>query len=145
LEDLVKTYKLSRATLIFIYGLLGFVSLIGVIAIFQGFRGGVALSPAQPFFIVWLGVLAWVWFIYGRIPVTITWRDEGVLEFKSLIATTQVPVEDVIAIKATPLSWGFIKITYQGGSLRLLCQITGLYELLGAVKAKNPGVEIVGC
>jgi hypothetical protein len=142
---LVKTYKLSRATLIFIYGLLGFVSLIGVIAIFQGFRGGAALGPAQPFFLLWLGVLAWVWFIYARIPVTITWRDEGVLEFKSLTATTQVPVADVIAIKATPLSWGFIKITYQGGSLRLLCQITGLYELIGAVKAKNPRVEIVGC
>jgi hypothetical protein len=141
----VKTYKLSRSTLIFIYGLLGFVSLIGVMAVFQGFKGGVGQFPVQLFFIVWLGVLAWVWYVYARIPVAITWRDEGVLEFKSLIATTAVPVEDVIAIKATPLSWGFIKITYQGGSLRLLCQITGLHELIGAVKAANPRVEITGC
>jgi hypothetical protein len=141
----VKTYKLSRPTLIFIYGLLGFVSLIGAIVGFQSFKGGLGLVPAQPFFIAWLGVLAWVWYVYARIPVAITWRDEGVVEFKGLIGTTQVRVEDLIAIKATPLYWGFIKITYNGGSLRLLCQITGLYELLGAVKAANPRVEITGC
>ena len=141
----MKTYKLSRWTLIFIYGLLGFVSLMGVIVIFLGFRGGATPGPALPFCSLWLGVLAWLWLIYARIPLTITWRDEGILEFKSLVATTQVPVEDVIAIKATPLSWGFIKITCRGGSFRLLCQITGLYELIGAVKAKNPRVEIVGC
>jgi hypothetical protein len=141
----VKTYKLSRSVLIFLYALLGFVSLIGVIVGFQSFKGGVGLLPVQPLVIVWLGVLAWIWYTYARIPVTITWRDEGVLEFKGLIGTTQVRVEDLIAIRATPLSWGFIKITYNGGSLRLLCQITGLYELLGAVKAKNPLVEIEGC
>ncbi len=141
----MKIYKLSRSILIFIYGLLGFVSLIGAIVVFQSFRGGVGRFPAQPFLILWAGMLVWIWYVYARIPVAITWRDEGVLEFKSLIATTAVPVEDLIAIKATPLSWGFIRITYQGGSLRLLCQITGLYELIGAVKAANPRVEITGC
>jgi len=141
----VKTYKVSRSTLIFIYGLLGFVSLTGAIVVFQSFRGGMGLFPAQPLRILWVGALVWIWYVYARIPVAITWRDEGVLEFKSLIATTAVPVEDLIAIKATPLYWGFIKITYNGGSLRLLCQITGLYELLGAVKAANPRVEITGC
>jgi hypothetical protein len=141
----VKTYKLSRSILIFIYGLLGFVSLIGAIVVFQSFRSGVGQFPAQPFLILWAGMLVWIWYIYARIPVAITWRDEGVLEFKSLIGTSAVPVEDLIAIKATPLSWGMIRITYRGGSLRLLCQITGRYELIGAVKAANPRVEITGC
>lgn len=144
-EDLVKTYKLSRPILIFIYGLLGMVSLGGVVAVFLGLQGGGGRFPAQPWLIVWLGVLAWVWYVYARIPVAITWRDEGVLEFKSLMRTTQVPVQEIIAIKATPLNWGFIKLTYNGGSLRLLTQMTGLYELIGAVKAGNPVVEIKGC
>jgi hypothetical protein len=144
-EDLVKTYKLSRPILIFIYGLLGMVSLVGVIVVFQALKGGDSRFPLQRWLIVWLGVLAWVWYVYARIPVAITWRDEGVLEFKSLIRTTQVPVQEIIAIKATPLSWGFIKLTYNGGSLRLLTQMTGLYELIGAVKAGNPRVEIAGC
>ena len=141
----MKTYKVSRSILIFIYGLLGFVSLTGAIVVFQSFRGGMGLFPAQPLLIIWVGALVCIWYVYARIPVAITWRDEGVLEFKSLIATTAVPVEDLIAIKATPLSWGIIRITYRGGSLRLLCQITGLYELIGAVKAANPRVEITGC
>jgi hypothetical protein len=141
----VKTYKLSRPTIIFIYGILGFVSLIGVVVAVQSFKGGIGLVPVQPFFIVWLGVLAWVWYVYAKMPLAITWRDEGVLEFKGLIGTTEVRVEDLIAIKATPLYWGFIRVVYNGGSLRLLCQITGLYELLSSIKAANPRVEIIGC
>jgi hypothetical protein len=121
------------------------VSLGGVVAVFLGLQGGDGRFPAHPWLIVWLGILAWVWYVYARIPVAITWRDEGVLEFKSLVGTTQVPVQEIIAIKATPLNWGFIKLTYHGGSLRLLTQMTGLYELIGAIKAGNPGVEIAGC
>jgi hypothetical protein len=144
-EDLVKTYKLTRPVLIMIYSLLGIVSLAGVVVVFLGLKGGDGRFPVQPWLIVWFGVMAWVWYVYARIPVAITWRDEGVLEFKSLIRTTQVPVQEIIAIKATPLSWGFLKLTYNGGSLRLLTQMTGLYELIGAVKASNPRVEITGC
>jgi hypothetical protein len=139
------TYKLSRFTIIFSYGLLGFFSLIGIIAFFQSFRGEAGLFPAQPFLLIWLLLLAWIWYFYGRIPMAITWQDEGVLEFKSLLTTTRVPVKDIIAIKATPLTWGFIKLTHNRGSLRLICQMTGFYELLGRVKAQNPQVEIDGC
>jgi hypothetical protein len=112
----------------------------------QGFEGGHGMLTIQPFFILWLGIMTAVWYIYARIPVSITWRDDQVLEFKSIVATTLVPVQDLIAIKATPLNWGFIKITYLGGgSLRLICQITGLYELLYTIKTRNPQVEITGC
>jgi hypothetical protein len=141
----MKTYKLSTPIIIFIYGILGFVSLIGVIAVFQVFKGEGGLFPVIPFLLIWIVVLAWVWYLYGRIPVAITWRDEGVLEFKSLMGTTRVPVQDLIAVKASLMYWGFIKITYNGGSLRLICQMTGLYELLSTVKAHNPRVEITGC
>jgi hypothetical protein len=141
----VKTYRVLRLNLIFLYVLLGFLTLIGVLVGYQGFVQPEAPTALSLIEIVWGAILAWVWFFYLRIPVTITWRDEGVLEFKSPIRTTEVPVADLIAIKAVPLSWGFIRITYNGGSLRLINQITGLYELLGAVKAANPGVEIEGC
>ncbi len=141
----MKTYKLSRSTIIFVYGLLGFISLIAIIAVSLGFGGEEGMFPGQPFLIIWLVLLAGAWYFYGRIPVAITWRDEEVLEFKSLMGTIRVPVQDIIAVKATPLTWGFIKIIYNGGSLRLMCQITGLYELLGTVKAHNPQVEITGC
>jgi hypothetical protein len=128
------TYRITRSAFIFIYSLLGFVSLMGVVAVYFGLWGSPGIFPDQPFMILLLGIMIWIWVVYARIPLTITWRDDQVLEFKSLIAT-----------KATPLSWGFIKLSYQGGSLRLLCQITGLYELLTTIKNLNPGVEITGC
>ena len=139
------TYRITRSALIFIYSLLGFVSLMGVVAVYLGLWGSPGIFPDQPFMILLLGIMIWIWVVYARIPLTITWRDDQVLEFKSLIATTLVPVQNLIAVKATPLSWGFIKLTYQGGSLRLLCQITGLYELLTTIKNLDPGVEITGC
>ncbi len=139
------TYRISRSVLVFIYGLLGVISVVGVVMFLQGFEGGHGQFRVQPFFILWLGIVAVVWYVYARIPVSITWRDEQVLEFKSIVTTTLVPVQDLIAIKATPLNWGFIKIIYHGGSFRLICQITGLYELLFTIKARNPQVEITGC
>ena len=139
------TYRITRSALIFIYSLLGFVSLMGVVAVYLGLWGSPGIFPDQPFMILLLGIMIWIWVVYARIPLTITWRDDQLLEFKSLISTTLVPVQNLIAVKATPLSWGFIKLTYQGGSLRLLCQITGLYELLTTIKNLNPGVEITGC
>jgi hypothetical protein len=139
------TYRITRSALIFIYGLLGFVTLMGVIAVYLGLWGSPDLFPDQPFMILLLGIMVWIWVVYARIPLTISWQNDQILEFKSLLATTPVPVHNIIAVKATPLSWGFIKLTYQGGSLRLLCQITGLYELLTTVKNLNPGVEITGC
>ena len=141
----MKTYKLIPVNMFFFYALLGFLTLMGGFAGYQGFTRPEAPAVRVIIGIVWFGILAWAWYFYLRIPVTITWRDEGVLEFKSPIKTTEVPVSDIIAIKAVPLSWGFIKIVYKGGSVKLLNQITGLYELLGAVKAINPQVEITGC
>jgi hypothetical protein len=139
------TYRIVRSALVLIYALLGFVLFIGMIVAFQSLKGGGSPLPPMPVLIIWLGVLVWVWYVYARIPVAITWRDDQVLEFRSLVSTTLVPVQDLIAIKATPWSWGFIKITYNGGSLKLIAQITGLYELISTIKAHNPGVEIVGC
>ena len=144
-EDPVKTYKVIPVNLVFLYALLGFLTLIGVFAGYQGLVQPEAPGALRLIGIVWFGVLAWIWYFYLRIPVAITWRDEGVLEFKSPIRTIEVPVAEIIAIKSLPLSWGFIRITYKGGSLRLINQITGLYELIGAVKAANPLVEIKGC
>jgi hypothetical protein len=142
---LVKTYKVLRLNLVFLYVLLGFLTGLGFLVGHLTFVGPGATSALGLMEIVWFVILAWLWFFYLRIPMTITWRDDGVLEFKSPIRTTEVPVADLIVIKAMPLSWGFIRITYNRGSLRLINQITGLYELLGTIKAANPRVEITGC
>ena len=140
----MKIYRVLRLNLFFLYALLGFLTLVGVLVAYARFV--LPGAPAMGYIdIAWFAVLALIWYFYLRIPVAITWREEGVLEFKSPIRTTAVPVTEIIAIKAVPLGWGFIRIKYHGGSLRLMNQITGLYELIGTVKAQNPQVEIKGC
>ncbi len=71
--------------------------------------------------------------------------DDNYLEFCSLFRRTRVSVNEIISIKAVPMTLGFIKIKHRSGSIRLLNQITGLYELIGRVKTLNPEVEIKGC
>ena len=97
------------------------------------------------FTLAWCGFLAWIWYIYLRIPYAITWRDDDSLEFRSLISLTKVPVRQIISIKATLLTVGFINVKHRQGSLRIMGRMTGLYELIGRVKALNPEVEIKGC
>ena len=141
----MKTYKVYSLNLMVVYVMLGVLTLLAGFMAFRSVGEDGALWGLSPPLILVFGVLAWVWYFYLRIPVAITWLDEGVVEFKTPLGTTRVPVNDIIAIKAVPLSWGFIKVTYKDGSLRILSQMTGLYELLGTVKAANPQVEIKGC
>ncbi len=138
----MKTYSLLRSSSIFICSLLVFLVLVGCVMVYEGYTHA-GMPPVVALLV--FAVLGWIAYFYLKIPTSITWRDDRFLEFKSPINTTLVPVADLISIKAVPLKWGFIKITYTGGAVRLLCQITGLYELLSTIKAENPRVEITGC
>jgi hypothetical protein len=143
----MQVYKLSKPMLFFLLTTVAFIVLLGLAILIPAL-----LSPAgarQPhrlwFTLVWCGFLGWIWYAYLRIPYTITWRDDDSLEFRSLIGRTQVPVRQIISLKATPFTVGFISVKHQQGSLRIMSRMTGLYELIGRVKALNPEVEIKGC
>ncbi len=138
----MKTYSLLRSTSIFVYCLLVFLLLLCSVMLYKGYTHA-GMPPVVALLV--FAILGWVGYFYLKIPTSITLRDDRVLEFKSPLNTTPVPVADLISIKAVPLKWGFIKVTYTGGAIRLLCQITGLYELLSTIKAENPQVEITGC
>jgi len=141
----MKTYKVSPLNLVLVYVMLGLLTLIGLFMAYRIFSGAGAPPPLKIMVLLWLGVLLWLWYFYLRMPVAITWRDEGVLEFKSLLGSTAVPVGDCLAVTAPLLSRGFVKLTYKGGSLRLMGQMTGFYELLSTMKSHNPQVEIKNC
>jgi len=138
-------YKLSTSMFIFLMAMLVSIALLGLAILIPALFSQDEIRPAPWFALVWFGFLSWVWFFYLRIPYAITYLDDDSLEFRGLIRKTRVPVKDIISIKAVPLAAGFIKIKTRRGSIRLINQITGLYELLGRVKALNPEVEIKGC
>jgi hypothetical protein len=140
----MKVYKLVKPILFSFWVILLLMTAIGLFMVFQGFKAGEA-SGVREVSLLWLGLLAWIWYLYLKIPFEIRLRDDNVLEFVSVIQTTVVAPRDLISIKGMPWHLGFIKVKHTGGSLRLICQITGLYEVIYTMKALNPDLEIVGC
>jgi hypothetical protein len=140
----MKAYKLVKTVLFSFWAILLSMTAVGLFMAFLGFRGG---NPpgVSDVALLWLGLLAWIWYLFLRIPFEIRLRDDNVLEFVSVIRTTVVAPRDLVSIKGMPWHLGFIKVKHTGGAIRLICQITGLYELIYTVKTLNPDIEIVGC
>ena len=65
----MKTYKVIQLNLVFLYALLGILTLMGAFVAYQGFMRSEAPAAVSLFEIVWLAILAWIWFFYLRIPV----------------------------------------------------------------------------
>jgi hypothetical protein len=139
----MKVYKLGAPTLYVIYAILLILTGIVLLVTVKSFQD--RLTPVPWFFALLLGVMLLVWNFYLRIPFAITRGDDNVLTFKSVLRRTRVAPSDIVSIKAMPLTLGFIKLKHRGGTLRLICQITGLYELIYTVQSLNPAVEIKGC
>ena len=98
----MKTYSVMRLNLIFLYGLLGFLTLVGLIVGYQALIRPDTPAAVGLMELLWLGVIVWIWLVYLRIPVSITWREEGVLEFKSVLRTVEVPVQDISPSRPRP-------------------------------------------
>ena len=141
----MKVYKLVKPVVVLVWVILIFMAGIGIFVGVQGFVAAGAPPELKGISLLWLGIVLWIWYVYLRIPFEITFRDDNLLEFKSVLKTTAVAPGDIVSIKGTPLSLGFINVKHTGGTIRLLCQMTGLYELIYTVKTLNPAVEIKGC
>jgi len=138
------SYKLNRGFIFFITGLLLFLLGIGILA---GTRviGHPTPGPPTAVIFVWVSVLVWVIFYYLRLPVEISLQGQDTLVFKSFIGSSTVAIRDIISLKATPFRPGFIILKHRDGTIRLLCQITGFYELVYLIREINPEIEIQGC
>jgi len=141
----MKVYKLVKPVKFLLGAILIFMAGIGVVVGVQGFAAAGAPPELKGISLLWLGIVLWIWYVYLKIPFEIRFRDDNLLEFKSVIKTTVVAPGDIVSIKGAPLSLGFINVRHTGGTIRLICQITGLYELIYTVKTLNPAVEIKGC
>ena len=141
----MKVYKLVKPVVVLVWVILILMAGIGIFVGVQGFAAAGAPPELKGISLLWLGIVLWIWYVYLRIPFEITFRDDNLLEFKSVLKTTAVAPGDIVSIKGTPLSLGFINVKHTGGTIRLICQMTGLYELIYTVKSLNPAVEIKGC
>lgn len=140
----MKVYKLSWPNLIFISLILGVLALIGLSILINGIFRGEAPGLLKGFFVLWLGLLAWILYAFLRIPFTITLKDDNSLELTSVLQKTIISPQDIISIKGAPWSLGFIDLKHRGGTVKLISRMTGFYELIATVKALNPAIEVEG-
>lgn len=141
----MKVYKLSKLMLIFMFAILLFMTGIGVSIFLRGLMGAGAPSLLQWFFLLWVVMLAWVWYVCLLIPYEISLKDGDSLVFRSVLKSTVVVPKDIISIKAAGLGAGFLHLKHIRGTIRLISQMTGLYELIYTVKSLNPAIEVKGC
>jgi hypothetical protein len=139
------TYRLSRQILVFLYGLLAFMTLLGLVLVLNVVLRGGDRGPQSVVLVLWLGVLAWVWYAYLRIPYAIHWPEDGTIEITSPLRRLTLAPRDIVSLKGMFLSPGFLKLRHTGGKIILLAQMDGLHEFIIRVKAANPQVEVGAC
>lgn len=140
----MRAYRLPASLLSFIYGLLAIMTLGGLAMLARGV-GSSAGGPPIWFVLVWLGLMACVWYVYLKIPYKIKLLDDGSLEFHSLLRQLTLHPRDISAIRGVLLSPGFIRIRHTEGTALLLGQMTGLHELIAHIREANPEATVSGC
>ena len=137
-------YRLSKGILVFIFAILGLMTVAGGVLVWFTATARLAGMPV-PLALAWLGVLAWVWYAYLRIPYEIIQHGDNTLEFRSCLKATVLSLHDIVAIKGMFMSPGFVKIKHTRGAMVLMTQMTGMHEFISSVKTANPHVEVSGC
>jgi len=111
---------------------------VPVLIVSQGAPGFVA--------ILWLGVVAWQWYVLLTLAYRIVLHEDGSMEWVALVRRVRMRPEDVREIGPDMAGQiGFFKVGYTGGKVRFINQITGFHEVLLHIKGRQPAVIIKGC
>lgn len=137
----MRVYRASPAPLVFFYSLLTILTLGGLAVLVLG----VTRTPVVPtawLLLVWLGILAWLWYVYLRIPYKIYLRDDQSIEFRSFVRLVILSPQDIVTIQKLLLT--FLKVKHTRGSLVLITQMTDIRELIAFIQKGNPAVQVSG-
>lgn len=138
----MKTYKLSRLFVAYLYGALGLMTLCGLWLFGMVLTG--RLGAPAPLLIGWPAMMAYLWLSYLRIPLRIELTPDNSIVFQSAISRKVLLPSDILSIKSMPLSPGFLTVKHSRGKISLISQIDGLYEFITTTKSLNPSIEVRG-
>ncbi|MEJ2226218.1 MAG: hypothetical protein P8X49_13895 [Syntrophobacterales bacterium] len=140
----MKEFRASATFLVFLYALLAFLTLGGLGVFVLGITG-TPVGWEVWFILPGLVIMAWLWWVYLRIPFIISFQDDHTLEFKSLVQEVILSPQDIVAIREGCLIPGFLQVTHSTGKLMLTTQMTDMPGLIALIKEENPGVDISAC
>jgi hypothetical protein len=143
----MKVYRLYIAKPLLILYLLVILSfpLVGVAGLAAAVLG--AFGPDRTavwIFVVVLGIGLLTSYMWLRFPFEIR-VNGGVIEFRSAVRTTIVPVAEIKSVRAQRYTIGFVDVWYGRGTVHLINQMDGFHEFVCTVKSLNPAAKIEGC
>jgi ATP-dependent 26S proteasome regulatory subunit len=67
------------------------------------------------------------------------------IEFRSVVGKTVVPVAEIKAVRAKRYALGFVDVRHARGTIHLINQMDGFHDFVCTVKTLNPAAKIEGC
>ena len=107
------------------------------------FRG--SPQPPKAIGIIWLALIAWLWYSILSIPHRIEISESGEVEFRSLLRRRRMTSLEIVSIKPEASSFGFLVVRGSRRKIRLLNQFDGFHDFLINLKASNPTIVLRGC
>jgi len=132
-EPKADVFKLvvPRGYTLFVFGIMGVMSAVGVGLLVSAARG---LSDGPPIIVVmlWCAALAWNWIVLLGIPYQIRMESADRLSFVSLARTTTLAPSEILSLKPLGMGGGFYVLRHNGGRIWLLVQFTGFHKIVSA-------------
>lgn len=146
----MKIYKLylSKIVLISYAVMFAFVTIFGILVLLSPLMELDFFGPGGPPWttgIMWLAMLAWVWYAYSRIIFEIKILDDNAIEFRNLFLSITISPKEIQSLKALPVTIGFLRLKHSKGTLHLVNQMDNFHEFVSFIKTSNPNIEIRGC
>jgi hypothetical protein len=128
------------------------VMFVGILALMT--VAGLAIPFAKPsdgspppliFATFWFGFLGFGWYQILSLPQSIVYHSDGTLEFRAPLRTRSFRIADLHAIEPVPNQFGMLRFRHANGKVVVVNQFDNFHQLVTAIKATNPRVEVRGC
>ncbi len=140
----MQVYKPAQPVVVFTLLALLFLSLVGLtVFVHEVWWTAGDPGPERWLYVLWLAVLALLWWTWLRLPLEIRVIKDHTLEFRGILRRTVLAPGDLIGLKAS-LAPGLVILKYKQGSLRLFSRMPEFGELLATLTALNPDMTLRG-
>jgi hypothetical protein len=81
------------------------------------------------------------WWFYSRVPLSITFRDDGNIQFKSLSKTMEISAQNIHTIYED----GFfrdIAVLHSGGRIAVQTGMPNVLDFIETARKHNPSIEV---
>jgi hypothetical protein len=95
-------------------------------------------------FVIVLGIGLFISYSWLSFPYEIR-ANEGVIEFRSVVRKSVVPVAEIKSVRAKPYALGFVDVRHGRGTVHLISQMDGFHDFVFTIKSLNPAAKIEGC